>query len=208
MPTARVHKGADPSCGGMPEASVTGPSADGQKKPSSIRAAGRRRGRARGAGSDVAEPEASRPGMAKSSVANPDRRNHIAKLLDQLFGEFGRLHPALWERRVYHVIVGLVYERLAKDDPELPTAELVRLSKALAEARRTEAAVSAGNDAGHDDPHGPANAGPARPQLARVVRELYGASLPAEVGGTPAPAMDGLRVREGGADGNRTGATS
>ena len=72
-------------------------------------------------------------------LANHRRRQaSVSTILDQTFGRLAVCNPELWERRAYLMLVGLVYERLALQEDEISTEELISLSKALAENRRVE----------------------------------------------------------------------
>lgn len=71
------------------------------------------------------------------------RQASVGALLDAAFGAFADSSPALWERRAYHMIVGLIYERLTGGELDIPTEELVALSKMLADNRRAAASRQA-----------------------------------------------------------------
>ena len=105
----------------------------------------------------------------------------IASILDTVFGPLADCHPDLWDRRAYLMLVGTVYQRLARAGGELPTDELVALAKALAEsrrahARRPEAAPSP--DRRHPSNSPPPQPAPQPQPLTEAVRGVYGADLP------------------------------
>lgn len=85
------------------------------------------------------ECESSSDGWVKKVHAHRRRQASVAAILDQTFGRPAVCSPDLWERRAYLMLVGLVYERLATNEDEISTNELVALAKVLAENRRAEA---------------------------------------------------------------------
>ena len=105
------------------------------------------------------------------------RQASIAAILEATFGRFAESAPDLWDRRAYLLMVGLVYERLAAEQQEVTTDELVALSRML---QRKPAAASS-KDA---DRNGAAAASAgARSSdrfsgFAEAVRAVYGTSLP------------------------------
>ena len=66
------------------------------------------------------------------------RQASVGAILDETFGRFAESDPALWDRRAYLMLVGIAYERLALDELEIPTDELISLAKLLAESRRAD----------------------------------------------------------------------
>ncbi len=64
------------------------------------------------------------------------RQASIASILESCFGDAATCKPELWERRAYLMVIGLVYERLAACEDDLPTGELATLAKVLVDARR------------------------------------------------------------------------
>ena len=56
--------------------------------------------------------------------------------MESCFGDAATCKPELWERRAYLMVIGLVYERLAACEDDLPTGELATLAKVLVDARR------------------------------------------------------------------------
>jgi hypothetical protein len=111
--------------------------------------------------------------------AHRRRQVSVAAILDETFGQFAKCSPDLWEHRAYLMLVGLVYERLATNEDELSTDELVTLSKVLAANRRAEAQRQP--DRLPDDPTRPASppAGELPDRFADAVRQVYGTNLDA-----------------------------
>ena len=94
-----------------------------------------------------------------------------------MFGQFAESSPELWDRRAYLMLVGLVYERLATNEAELSTADLVALSKVLAENRRAEAQSRKQTvaDDGSQDSASPSDELPEH--FAETVRQVYGTNF-------------------------------
>lgn len=116
-------------------------------------------------------------GWGEKICAHHRRQASVGMILDQTFGRLAKCSPDLWERRAYLMLVGLVYERLATNEDEISTEELVILAKVLAENRRVEARLK-------DTRLPPEATGPATPRtgalpdnLAAVVRQVYGTNL-------------------------------
>lgn len=148
--------------------------------------------------------EAAEPASGRAATSKPDgasgswknklrahrrRQASVASILDAAFGRLTDCNPDLWERRAYLMFVGLVYERLATSEGEIPTDELVALAKVLAEHRRVGARTRAcerrdnGEDNGQDQALRPSGELPAR--LADVVRQVYGTNFHSpDAGGT------------------------
>ena len=118
-----------------------------------------------------------------------ERQASVASILDGLFGGLADCAPELWERRAYLMLVGLVYERLAVDEDEMPTEELVKLAKVLAENRRVEVKLQqAVKDAqsGDSDTESEDNTeGDLPDHLADVVRQVYGTNFQPPEAQTP-----------------------
>ena len=84
-------------------------------------------------------PEAGAPQSAPSNQRLREfrrRQASIASILESCFGDAATCKPELWERRAYLMVIGLVYERLAACEDDLPTGELATLAKVLVDARR------------------------------------------------------------------------
>lgn len=109
--------------------------------------------------------------------AHRRRQASVASILDAAFGHLADCNPDLWERRAYLMLLGLVYERLATNEEELATDELVALAKVLAEHRRIEA--RAGTSDQKDDSEAPARRTDEQlpDHFADVVRQVYGANF-------------------------------
>jgi len=105
-----------------------------------------------------------------------DRQESLKKILDQTFGPEGKKNPHLWEKRAYLMLVGLLYERLATNEKEVSTEELVALSKMLAEQRRAEAQSRGGRE-----PQTGSVAGGTGSELpsdfGEVVKQIYGTNF-------------------------------
>ena len=114
----------------------------------------------------------------KETVQDHHRRQaSVAAILDQTLGHFAKSDPHLWERRAYLMLMGLVYERLATNKKEIPTEELVKLAKVLAENRRAEARTQ-GNHRISETPESlQSSTGKLPDHLADVVRQVYGTHL-------------------------------
>jgi len=116
------------------------------------------------------------PTQRESLAEHRRRQASVAKILDDTFGELAKYDPTLWERRAYLMLVGVVHERLATEQHELPTDELVALAKALAENRR--AANRAGEVAlTNEDQKGQERDGPLPDNFADIVRRVYGTNF-------------------------------
>jgi len=109
--------------------------------------------------------------------AHRRRQVSVAEILEKTFGLFAESKPELWERRAYLMLVGQVYERLATNEDELSTDELIKLGKALAENRRVEARRRDGADDGTEDDNRSAKPGEMPESLAESVRQIYGTTL-------------------------------
>ncbi len=112
------------------------------------------------------------------------RQASVAKILDQTFGQLAKCNPDLWDRRAYLMLVGLVYERLATNEDELPTEELAALSKVLAENRRAESQSRKGERAEEAPKDKPPPSSGLPENFADVVRQVYGTNfqMPAGAG--------------------------
>ncbi len=109
--------------------------------------------------------------------AHRRRQESVAALLDQTFGRLADCSPDLWDRRAYLMLVGLVYERLATNEDEIPTDELVTLAKVLAENRRAEARSSE-NQRSREENDAPAvGTGELPTGVDCAVRQVYGTNL-------------------------------
>ncbi len=109
--------------------------------------------------------------------AHRRRQASVAAIIDRLFGGLGQCNPDLWERRAYLLLVGLVYERLATDDEEISTDELVRLAKALAENRRIEARRRDGKEREQPAEADSPPKGDLPERFGDIVRQVYGTNF-------------------------------
>ena len=110
------------------------------------------------------------------------RQVSVAAILDAVFGPLAQCAPDLWERRAYLMLVGMVYERLAGDEDEVSTADLVSLAKVLAEIRRAHSRYPLAADpasADNSDDDAPAGPAPGRlpDRLADLIRQVYGTNF-------------------------------
>lgn len=105
------------------------------------------------------------------------RQVSVGSILDAVFGPLGKCAPELWERRTYLMLVGLVYERLATSEVELPTKELVSLAKVLAENRRVETRVREADEKTETEDAPTADPGALPPRFGEIVRQLYGTNF-------------------------------
>ena len=106
------------------------------------------------------------------------RQASVAKILNRTFGRFAKTNPDLWERRAYLMLVGLLYERLATNEKEVSTDELVALSKALAEQRRAEA-QSRDSGGQETEPVESRPDGELPDDFGQVVKQIYGTNFQA-----------------------------
>ena len=121
------------------------------------------------------------------------RQVSVASILEATFGTLAECHPDLWDRQAYLMLVGLVYDRLAASEAEIPTDELVALAKVLVGSRRAAVRVE-------DPPQKPNAKGKAAPrkkklpqEFADVVRQVYGTNYQSpsqEQTDKPAPARE------------------
>ena len=138
-----------------------------------------RTSRPRKAAKSKGSPRAAATGETwKGKVRDHHRRQaSVAAILDQTLGHFAKSDPRLWERRAYLMLIGLVYERLATNEEEISTDDLVTLAKVLAENRRAEARAQ-GNHRLSETPESlQSSTGKLPDHLADVVRQVYGTHL-------------------------------
>ena len=130
-------------------------------------------------------------------VENRERQVSVASILEVTFGTLAARHPGLWDRQAYLRLVGLVYDRLAASEAEIPTDELVALAKGGGGGHR--AAVRVG-----DAPSKPNAKGKAAlrnkklpREFAHLVRQVYGANFQGSSEGSvdkAAPAQETTEV--------------
>ena len=116
----------------------------------------------------------SEEGWSEKLRAHRRRQASVASILDATFGRLGDCDPSLWERRAYLMLVGLVYERLATNEEELATEELVSLARVLAEHRRIDARAGTAESKQESAPGIKPAGGNLPDHFADVVRQIYG----------------------------------
>lgn len=114
--------------------------------------------------------------------AHRRRQASVSVILDRTFGKLAESNPDLWDRRAYLMLVGVIYERLATGEADMPTEELIALAKVLAESRRAEGRTRAAHqtEAGTsaNEPGAPPVGNGRLPDtFGEVVRQIYGAAL-------------------------------
>ena len=109
--------------------------------------------------------------------AHRARQASVASILDATFGKLAQCSPDLWGYRAYLMLIGLVYDRLATDERDISTDELVALAKVIAENRRLEVRLrEMAGESETDTPPTPAEQHlPER--LRDAVRQVYGTNL-------------------------------
>lgn len=130
------------------------------------------------------------PATNASDRAWPDKlREHrqrqvcVASILDSTFGKLSECDADLWGHRAYLMLIGLVYERLAADEDDMPTDELVALAKIIAENRRVELSLrKVGEDTGAAKTCG----GRLPDSFGDIVRQVYGTNFHAPDDSSPA----------------------
>ena len=124
-----------------------------------------------------ASPEPEPQSFDERIIAHRRRQASVGAILSETFGRFAESSPDLWDRRAYLMLVGIVYERLATNEDELSTEELVTLSKILAESRRAEAQSHkrAPDDEDSRDNTSPSDELPEH--FAETVRQVYGTNF-------------------------------
>ena len=128
-------------------------------------------------------PSAVAIGASRKGKVQDHRRRQasVAAILDQTLGYFAKSDPSLWERRAYLMLVGLVYERLATNEGEISTDDLVLLAKVLAENLRAEARAQDNHRLSETPESLKSSTGKLPDHLADVVRQVYGTNLQASV---------------------------
>jgi len=141
----------------------------------------KRGARTRRTGRRDATPRPAIPPDAWEQKVDAHRRRQasVAAILDETFGQLAKCSPDLWERRAYLMLIGLLYERLATNEADISTDELVALSKVLAENRRAEARLRDNHRPPKPEEPAPALGGELPEQLADVVRQVYGTNFQA-----------------------------
>ncbi len=131
-------------------------------------------GEGRSGSNSKAQAEGPKDGWSEQVRAHRRRQASVGTILDQTFGHLAKCGPELWERRAYLMLIGMVYERLATNEDEISTEDLVALAKILAENRRAEArprVLAQPPEAGTSSTD---RAGELPERFADVVRQVYG----------------------------------
>ncbi len=124
-------------------------------------------------GAENLEPQS----FDQKMIAHRRRQASVGAILNETFGRFAESSPNLWDRRAYLMLVGIVYERLATNEDELSTEDLVTLSKVLAESRRAEA-QSRKRALGDEDSRDNTSPSDELPEhFADTVRQVYGTNF-------------------------------
>lgn len=108
------------------------------------------------------------------------RQLSVAKILDSTFGRLDECDPGLWSRQACWLLVGIIYERLATNEFEIDTPELVALAKALTEGRRQEPRSGETGPSKGPGRRGKPDApepGELPPHFGTLVRRIYGANF-------------------------------
>jgi hypothetical protein len=128
-------------------------------------------------GNGRVRPDGQTPGWSDRLRAHRVRQASVASILDATFGKLADCSPDLWGHRAYLMLVGLVYERLAGGEDEIPTGELVALAKIIAENRRVEVRLSDANEKGKAQ-HTPREPTDRLPEnFSDIVRQVYGTNF-------------------------------
>lgn len=135
-------------------------------------------GSARPAASQL-ECEGSSDGWSKKVNAHRRRQASVAAILDQTFGQPAVCSPDLWERRAYLMLFGLAYERLATNEDEISTDELIALARVLAENRRVEARLRSQTQPSDVTKPATGRTGELPTHFAGLVRQVYGVNFQA-----------------------------
>ncbi len=131
-------------------------------------------GEGRSGSNSKAQPEESKDGWSEQVRAHRRRQASVGAILDQTFGHLAKCGPDLWERRAYLMLIGMVYERLATNEDEISTEDLVALAKILAENRRAEARLRVLAQPPEAGTPSTDRAGELPERFADVVRQVYG----------------------------------
>ncbi len=126
---------------------------------------------------NVPVPDESKPVGGARLRAHRLRQASIASILDATFGSLADCSPELWDRRAYLMLVGMVYDRLALAEDELPSEELIALAKVLAEARRAEVRAREHERSNESQDSAPPPTGPLPENFADIVRQVYGTNF-------------------------------
>jgi len=103
------------------------------------------------------------------------RQASISAILDAMFGDIARQDTKCWDQRTYLLIVGMIYERLAVDEAEIETSELVALAKILSECRRADTGANKQEQKDNSDQTSETEKGNSPRKIKVVVQDVYGA---------------------------------
>ncbi len=123
------------------------------------------------------QPAPPQDGWDEKVQAHRRRQASVAAILDQTFGQLAKCNPDLWERRAYLMLIGVVYDRLATNESEIATDELVALAKVLAENRRAEAHSRKTERAEETSEDKVSPSAELPDSFADVVRQVYGTNF-------------------------------
>jgi hypothetical protein len=116
------------------------------------------------------------------------RQASVASILDKTFGKLAECAPDLWAHRAYLMLVGVVYERLAINEEDVSTEELVALAKVVAENRRLEVRLREMDKPEADNGRASPRKGALPDHFGDIVRRVYGTNFHAD---SQAGAYDG-----------------
>ena len=105
------------------------------------------------------------------------RQASVASILDKTFGKLAECAPDLWGHRAYLMLVGMVYERLAINEEDVSTEELVALAKVIAENRRLEVRLRELGETQRDNGKATTPEGPLPDHFGDIVRRVYGTNF-------------------------------
>jgi len=105
------------------------------------------------------------------------RQASVASILDKTFGKLAECAPDLWGHRAYLMLVGVVYERLAINEKDVSTEELVSLAKVIAENRRLEVRLRELGETQRDNGQATTPNGPLPDHFGDIVRRVYGTNF-------------------------------
>jgi len=123
-----------------------------------------------------------RAGWKKKLGRHRRRQASVASILDSVFGGLADCDPALWERRAYLMVIGMVYERLATSEQDLSDESLLKLANALAQQRRIGAAAikKKPTDPKETSIAVDSMSGRVSDRFARLIQQVYGTGMKTE----------------------------
>jgi hypothetical protein len=121
----------------------------------------------------VREREAAEEEQFLSKLKGVRRRQlRAGRVLKKTYGKPGESNLQLWENGAYLKLVEMIYVRLMDDKSELPTAELMALSKAMAEHRRVSV-----REPGATGPVAVGAGGELPEDFGEAVKQIYGTNF-------------------------------